>query len=81
MADFANLRVWRKAHALALNIHSVGSSAMRSTSSSELEYHLIVARDTRAITESQFRSLRDRTIDVRKMLYGLSKRVANPDAV
>lgn len=47
-------------------------------SSSELEYHLIVARDTDLIRESDFRSLKDQIIEIRKMLYGLSKRVNPP---
>lgn len=120
MADFARLRVWREAHALALNVHRVAAtvrgaangslrnqmtrSAMsiptnivegrgqRSpkdfarflgyalNSSSELEYHLIVARDIRVIAESDFRSLRDQIVDVRKMLYGLTKRLAAAEA-
>jgi four helix bundle protein len=42
-------------------------------SSSELEYHLIVARDTQAISVNSFRSLVDQVIEVRKMLYGLTK--------
>jgi four helix bundle protein len=45
-------------------------------SSRELEYHLMVARDTRVITLSDFTSLRDQVVQVRKMLYGLLKRVA-----
>lgn len=48
-------------------------------SSSELEYHLIVARDTKVIGESDFLSLISQTITVRKMLYGLLKRLATPD--
>ena len=40
-------------------------------SSSELEYHLIVARDARAITATDFDSLSTQTVEVRKMLYGL----------
>ena len=44
-------------------------------SSSELEYHLIVARDIRVIAESDFRSLSDQIAEVRKMLYGLTKRL------
>lgn len=47
-------------------------------SSSELEYHLIVARDIRAISLYDFTSLADQVIEVRKMLHGLSKRVATP---
>ena len=40
-------------------------------SSSELEYHLILARDTKVIPESEFVSLVAQTITVRKMLYAL----------
>jgi len=38
-------------------------------SSNELEYHLIVARDFRAITLSDFNSLHAQTIEVQKMLH------------
>jgi four helix bundle protein len=44
-------------------------------SASELEYHLIVARDTRIITETEFATLVAQTISVRKMLYTLIKRL------
>lgn len=44
-------------------------------SASELEYHLILARDTKIIPESEFVSLVTQTITVRKMLYGLLKRL------
>lgn len=47
-------------------------------SSSELEYHLIVARDTKVIPESDFVSLVSQTITVRKMLYGLLRRLSIP---
>ena len=40
-------------------------------SSSELENHLIVARDLRAITNTDFSSTLGQVIDVRKMLHGL----------
>src|SRR3954469_9178307 len=43
---------------------------------SELEYHLIFARDTNIIRESDFVSLISQTITVRKMLYALVKRLA-----
>ena len=106
MGDFTKLQVWRKAHALALNVHAVaitirGSNyvSLRSqmiraamsipanivegrsqksdrefarflgyalNSSSELEYHLIVARDIKAISVSDCTSLIDQTIEVRK---------------
>jgi four helix bundle protein len=42
-------------------------------SSSELEYHLILAHDTKAISEDDFLSLVTQTIRVRKMLYALLK--------
>ena len=47
-------------------------------SRSELEYHLIVARDIHAISLSDFTSLTDQVTEVRKMLYGLTKRVTAP---
>jgi four helix bundle protein len=46
-------------------------------SASELENHLILARDTGAIPEDEFIALVDQTITVRKMLYALLKRLAN----
>jgi len=111
VSDFKNLKVWRKAHALALNVHRVAvrirgaefvslrGQMIRAAfsiptnvvegngqespqqfarfvrfslnSTSELEYHLIVARDARAITATDFDSLSSQTVEVRKMLYGL----------
>lgn len=116
VSDFKQLKVWRKSHALALNVHRVTSRArgresisLRSQmlraamsipanivegtghksrrefvrylriatgSASELEYHLIVARDCGVVSTSDFTSLADQTIEVRKMLYGLSNRMA-----
>ena len=115
MSDFKKLEVWRKAHALALNVHRVASrirgpdsASQRSQllraamsiptnivegtgqasgkefgrflsialkSTSELEYHLILAREIRAITVSDYESLIAQTIEVRKMLHGLRARV------
>jgi len=40
-------------------------------STTELEYHLIAARDVRVITATDFDSLTSQTVEVRKMLYGL----------
>jgi four helix bundle protein len=111
MSDFKKLRVWRKAHALTLNVHRVAATirgpqyaALRSqmtraamsvsanivegreqkserefarflgyslASTSELEHHLIVARDLRAISDATFSSPLGQLIDVRKMLHGL----------
>jgi four helix bundle protein len=49
------------------------SIALKSTS--ELEYHLILAREIRAINLSDYESLLAQTIEVRKMLHGLRARV------
>jgi four helix bundle protein len=51
-------------------------------SASELEHHLIVARDTENIPETDFVPLISQTITVRKMLYGLLRRlsIAEPDS-
>jgi four helix bundle protein len=121
MGDFAKLHVWRKAHALALNVHRVAigirgpsyaslrSQLIRSAmsipanivegrgqkserqfgrflgyainSSSELEYHLIVARDAKLISLADSRSLLDQTIEVRRMLHGLLRSLSNSEHV
>jgi four helix bundle protein len=44
-------------------------------SASEVEYHLILARDTEVMSKEDFTSLLGQTITVRKMLYGLLKRL------
>jgi len=49
------------------------------SSCSEVEYHLIVARDTKVIPESDFVSAISQTITVRKMLYGLLNRLSVPE--
>ncbi|MEX2109560.1 MAG: four helix bundle protein [Gemmatimonadaceae bacterium] len=118
VSDFKKLKVWRKGHALALNVHrtaggirGAGHSSLRSqmvraalsiptnivegtgqqsgrefgrfirfalNSASELEYHLIVANDIKAIGVNDFDSLSSQTIEVRKMLQGLLTRVMSP---
>jgi four helix bundle protein len=115
VSDFKKLKVWRKGHALVLNVHRVATRIRGSdnvslrnqilraamsiptnivegtgqksgrefgrfigfalNSTSELEYHLIVARDIRAITVNDFESLSSQAIEVRKMLHGLLNRV------
>jgi four helix bundle protein len=111
VSDFKTLKVWRKGHALALDVHRVitrmrgsDNAALRSqmiraamsipanviegtgqesrreyarfvrfalNSTSELEYHLMVARDFQAINRTDFDSLTSQAIEVRKMLHGL----------
>ncbi len=46
-------------------------------SSTELEYHLIAARDLRVIRDSDSLTLVSQVIEVRKMLYGLLRRLAS----
>ena len=111
MSDFKKLEVWRKAHALALNVHRVAirirgpnyaglrSQLIRASmsipanivegngqrsgaefgrfvrvainSASELEYHLIIARDIQVMSSGDFSALSAQTIEIRKMMHGL----------
>ncbi len=111
MADFKKLRVWTKAHALALNaervaaeIRNAAHKPLRSQlnraamsiptnivegrgkktdrdfarylgyalgSACELEYHIILARDVGAMSESDFDSLMRQVVDIKRMLHGL----------
>lgn len=47
-------------------------------SASELEYHLIFARDTAALNKSDFESLNSQVIGVRRMLYALARKLNTP---
>jgi four helix bundle protein len=49
-------------------------------SSSELQYHLTVARDFQVITLAQCTPLLDGLIEVRRMLHGLQKVVLKRDS-
>jgi four helix bundle protein len=49
-------------------------------SATELEYHLIMARDIQAISLNDYTALVGRTVEVRKMLRGLMRRVTPPTA-
>jgi four helix bundle protein len=115
VSDFRKLSVWRKAHALAIEVHRVAGGIRGTTnlslrsqmvraamsipanivegsgqesrrefgrylryaanSASELEYHLMIAHDIRAIGLSDYSNLSSKTVEVRKMLRGLLKRV------
>lgn len=46
-------------------------------SSTELEYHLIVASDRKLISAAESLTLRSQVIEVRKMLYGLRRHLAS----
>ena len=115
MSDFKKLKVWRKAHSLALSVYRVATKIRGSenaslrnqmirsamsiptnivegtgqktgkefarfigfalNSASELESHLMMARDARLIGVSEFEAHSSRTIEVRKMLHGLQNYV------
>jgi four helix bundle protein len=111
VTDFKKLKVWQKAHLMAMDGHRVAghireakhaslkSQIIRAAmsvptnivegcgqqsprefsrflrialnSTSELEYHLLAARDLEAIRPSDSLTLISQVIEVRKMLYGL----------
>jgi four helix bundle protein len=115
VSDFKRLKVWRKAHALALDVHRIATrirgsdnASLRNqmiraamsiptnivegtgqksgkefarfigfalNSASELESHLMFARDLQLIGANDFESLASRTVEVRKMLHGLQNSV------
>ncbi len=47
-------------------------------SASELEYHVMAARDIHAISGSEYLSLSSQVAEVRMMLHGLLRRLKNP---
>jgi four helix bundle protein len=111
VTDFKKLKVWQKAHVMALDAHRVagqireaknaslksqvtraamsvptnivegcGQQSTREysrflrialNSTSELEYHLLAARDLGAVRASDSLTLTSQVVEVRKMLYGL----------
>jgi four helix bundle protein len=111
VTDFKKLKVWQKAHVLAMDVHRVAGQirgakqvSLRSqmiraamsvptnivegcsqqsareysrflrialNSTTELEYHLVAARDLAAARASDSLTLISQVIEVRKMLYGL----------
>ena len=115
MADFKKLRVWKKAHALALCAHQAALrirggqySSLRSQiircsmsipanivegrerrsdaefrqflfyamgSTTELEQHLIIARDIEVMSKADFVAVLSQLKAVRMMLFGLIKRI------
>jgi len=44
-------------------------------SASETEYHLLSARDRRALTYERWRRLSDETVEIRRMIYAYRKRL------
>jgi four helix bundle protein len=119
MQDYRRLRVWRKAHALALNVHRAanrfprtGYSSLKGQvteaaesvpftlvegcgartqkdmarfvdmsikSTTELQYQLLLSRDYGVLPAREWKSLTEETIDTRRMLCGLRKRILGSD--
>jgi four helix bundle protein len=117
VSDFKKLRVWEKAHALALHAYRIATGIRRSrdlslrgqiiraamsipanivegrrqesekefarflrialNSGCELEYHLIMACDIGAMSDSDSESLLRECIEVRKMIHGLLNKLAD----
>jgi four helix bundle protein len=117
VTDFKKLKVWQKAHAMALDVHRIAGEirgtkhaslksqmiraamsvptnivegcSQQSTreysrflrialnSTSELEYHVLAARDLEVIPPSDSLTLLSQVIEVRKMLYGLLRYLAS----
>jgi four helix bundle protein len=87
---YASLRnqLFRAAMSIAANLAEGSSQRTRKefarfvgfslSSCSEVEHHLIVARDLKAIPGSTADQLVTQTITVRKMLYGLHKMLSTP---
>ena len=62
-------------------VSSDASCATQPNSATELEYHLMIARDIRAISLNDYAALASRTVEVRKMLRGLIKKVAESQLI
>ena len=62
MKNFRDLMVWQKAHIAA------GSAC-------ELEYHLLLAKDLSFLSDEEYKKLDQSTVEVKKMLAGLIKKV------
>jgi four helix bundle protein len=117
VTDFKKLKVWQKAHVMAMDVHRVAGqiraakhASLRSqmiraamsvptnivegcnqqstreysrflrialNSTTELEYHLLAARDLKAIRASDSLTLISQVTEVRKMLYGLLRYLAS----
>lgn len=113
MKDFHPLKVWQKAHQLALDVYRVSGAFPRQEiygltsqirraaasipanlaegcgrngnaellrfcsiamgSASELEYHLLLARDLHFMAPASYEKLDERTVEVKRMLAGLQK--------
>jgi len=69
VTDFKKLKVWHCGQQSAREFSRFLRIALNSTS--ELEYHLLAARDLKVVHASDTLTLITQVIEVRKMLYGL----------
>jgi len=84
MTDFKKLKVWQKAHVMALDAHRVAGQIRGAKHASlrsqiiraAMSYHLLAARDLGAVRASDSLTLISQVIEVRKMLYGLLRYLA-----
>lgn len=81
MQNYRQLSVWRKAHAVALNVHRVTGADFAKFvqvaigSASELEYHLHFAVDAGLLSNDEFAARHPEVVEVRRMLIGLLKKL------
>ena len=87
-ADHAALRSQIIRAAMSIPANIVEGSAQESSkqfsrfllialnSTTELEYHLIAARDLKIVTANEISTVLSQVIEIRKMLYGLKRRLA-----
>ena len=115
MQDFRNLKVWKAAHALTLDVYALTTDFPRAEmfgltsqirrasasiganiaegcgrrgdpelsrflqiamgSASELEYHLLLARDLNMLSEISYERSSERVVEVKKMLGSLIHRL------
>lgn len=115
MKDFRELKVWQKAHQLALTVYQITATLPREElygltsqlrrscssipanlaegcgrngdgdfarfcsiamgSASELEYHLLLARELKLIKAKEYQELAQRTVEVKRMLAALIQKL------
>jgi len=63
---FEDLKVWQKSHELVLEVYKV------------TEYHLLLAKDLKYLSETKYQALFNLSEEVGRMLNGLIKSLSNP---
>lgn len=86
MGDFKKLKVWQGAHKVACEVYRETSGCGRNGdnefrrflrislgSAPELEYHLLLSRDTGLITPSAYKGLTEQVLRMQSMLAALHR--------